>query len=59
MELRDPEWLASAADTDGAGFARFQRELTRYNRHRLEPSLPYAAWRDDLRDGGPRGRGRG
>jgi hypothetical protein len=49
MELRDPEWLALAADTDGPGFARFQRELTRYNRHRLEPSLPYAAWRGHLR----------
>ena len=52
MELRDPEWLALAADIDGPGFARFQRELTRYNRHRLEPSLPYAAWRGHLRDEG-------
>ena len=52
MELRDPEWLALAAETDGPGFARFQRELTRYNRHRLEPSLPYAAWRAHLRDEG-------
>ena len=52
MELRDPEWLAFAAETDGPGFARFQRELTRYNRHRLEPSLPYAAWRGHLRDEG-------
>jgi hypothetical protein len=52
MELRDPEWLALAADTDGPGFARFQRELTRYNRHRLEPSLPYAAWRGHVRDEG-------
>ena len=50
MELRNPEWLALAADTDGPGFARFQRELTRYNRHRLEPSLPYAAWRGHVRD---------
>lgn len=49
MELRDPEWLALAAETDGPGFARFQRELTRYNRHRLEPSLPYAAWRGQVR----------
>jgi hypothetical protein len=52
MELRDPEWLALAADTDGPGFARFQRELTRFNRHRLEPSLPYAAWRGHVRDEG-------
>ena len=52
MELRNPEWLALAADTDGPGFARFQRELTRYNRHRLEPSLPYAAWRAHLRHEG-------
>jgi len=52
MELRDPGWLALAADTDGPGFARFQRELTRYNRHRLEPSLPYAGWRGHVRDEG-------
>jgi hypothetical protein len=52
MELRDPGCLALAADTDGPGFARFQRELTRFNRHRLEPSLPYAAWRGHVRDEG-------
>jgi len=50
MELRDPEWLAFAAQTDGPGFARFQRELTRYNRRRLEPSLPDPQWRDVVRD---------
>ena len=50
MELRDPEWTGVGRGTDGPGFARFQRELTRYNRHRLEPSLPYAAWRGHVRD---------
>ena len=50
MKLRDADWLAFATDTDGPGFARFQRELTRYNRHRLEPSLPVPAWRGHVRD---------
>src|SRR6476620_1350566 len=50
MELRNMDWLAFATDTDGPGFARFQRELTRYNRHRLEPSLPVPAWRGHVRD---------
>src|SRR3954470_17389510 len=52
MRLRDAKWLACAGDIDGAGFARFHRELTRYNRHRLEPSLPDPAWRDGGRDEG-------
>ena len=50
MKLRDADWLAFATDTDGPGFARFQRELTRYNRYRLEPSLPVPAWRGHVRD---------
>jgi len=50
MELRDTDWRAFAAHTDGPGFARFQRELTRYNRCRLEPSLPDPTWRDLVRD---------
>ena len=52
MELRDREWLAFAAHINGPGFARFQRELTRYNRRRLEPSLPDPSWRDLVRDEG-------
>jgi hypothetical protein len=32
----------------GPGFALFQRELTRCNRQRLEPSLPHADWRDEV-----------
>jgi hypothetical protein len=32
----------------GPGFALFQRELTRCNRQRLEPSLPHAGWRDEI-----------
>jgi len=52
MELRDREWLAFAAHSEGPGFARFQRELTRYNRRRLEPSLPDPTWRDVVRDEG-------
>ena len=30
------------------GFARFQRELTKFNRRRLEPSLPEPGWRGDV-----------
>jgi hypothetical protein len=52
MRLRDANWLAFAGDIDGAGFARFHRELTRYNRRRLEPSLPDSNWRDGVRDDG-------
>jgi hypothetical protein len=32
----------------GPGFALFQRELTRCNRQRLEPSLPHPGWRDEI-----------
>jgi hypothetical protein len=49
MSLPDLEWLAFASHLEGPGFARFQRELTRYNRRRLEPSLPDPAWRDEVR----------
>ena len=52
MELRNMDWCAFATQTDGPGFARFQRELTRYNRRRLEPSLPDPTWRDVVRDEG-------
>jgi hypothetical protein len=52
MELRDTDWRAFAAHINGPGFARFQRELTRYNRRRLEPSLPDPNWRDLVRDEG-------
>jgi Iron-containing redox enzyme len=49
MSLPDLEWLEFASHLEGPGFARFQRELTRYNRGRLEPSLPDRAWRDEVR----------
>ena len=39
------EWTRFASHLDGPGFALFQRELTRFNRGRLEPSLPDARWR--------------
>ena len=35
----DLEWTRYAADLTGPGFALFQRELTRFNHRRLEPSL--------------------
>src|SRR6476660_4719224 len=52
MELRNMDWCAFATQTDGPGFARFQRELTRYNRRRLEPSLPDPSWRNGVREEG-------
>ncbi len=42
------EWTTFASQLDGAGFARFQRELTKFNRRRLEPSLPEPGWRGDV-----------
>jgi Iron-containing redox enzyme len=45
-----PHWLDSAAHLDGPGFALFHRELTRFNRLRLEPALPAPLWREDLAD---------
>jgi hypothetical protein len=42
------EWTTFASQLDGAGFARFQRELTKFNRRRLEPSLPESGWRGDV-----------
>jgi hypothetical protein len=42
------DWTTFASQLDGAGFARFQRELTKFNRRRLEPSLPEPGWRGDV-----------
>ena len=43
-----PEWTDFAAQLEGDGFAVFQRELTRSNRRRLQPSLPSTQWRDEI-----------
>jgi hypothetical protein len=59
MSLPDLEWLAFASQLDGAGFARFQRELTRFNGRRLAPSLPAPAWRDEVRVEGRVGEAEG
>jgi hypothetical protein len=48
MTTPELEWTRFASHLDGPGFARFQRELTRFNHCRLEPSLPDTRWRDDL-----------
>ena len=42
------EWTTFASQLDGPGFARFQREMTKFNRRRLEPSLPEPGWRGDV-----------
>jgi hypothetical protein len=48
--MKEPslEWTSFASHLRGPDFARFQRELTRFNHGRLEPSLPNANWRDEL-----------
>jgi Iron-containing redox enzyme len=46
----DLDWTRSAADLAGPGFARFQRELAKFNHRRLEPMLPAPGWRAELRD---------
>jgi hypothetical protein len=43
-----PEWTQFAAQPEGDEFAVFQRELTKYNRLRLEPSFSCAQWHDDI-----------
>jgi hypothetical protein len=48
MKATGLEWTKFASHLDGPGFAHFQRDLTRFNHRRLEPSLPDAHWRDDL-----------
>jgi hypothetical protein len=42
----DLAWTQFASQLKGPGFALFQRELTKFNRSRLEPTLPYPEWRD-------------
>jgi hypothetical protein len=46
MKHIDLEWTTFASQLEGLGFARFQRELTKFNRLRLEPGLPNPTWRD-------------
>ena len=52
MKSRVPvrEWTHFASHLEGPGFALFQRELTKFNRRRLDPELPYATWREALDD---------
>jgi hypothetical protein len=49
MTRKDLDWTAAAAQLDGPGFAQFQRELTKFNGTRLEPSLVSTTWREELR----------
>jgi hypothetical protein len=48
MTLTNLEWTQAASQLDGPGFARFQRELTKFNGRRLEPSLSNESWRKEL-----------
>ena len=46
--MASPEWTGFASHLDGAGFTVFQRELTKFNRRRLQPAMPHPRWRDEL-----------
>src|SRR5919108_4012715 len=46
--MASPEWTGFASQLDGSGFATFQRQLARFNRRRLEPTMPHAGWRNEL-----------
>ena len=46
--IKNIEWIKFASHLDGRSFAFFHRELTKFNRQRLEPSLPSPAWRVEL-----------
>ena len=48
MTSQDLSWTADARQISGAGFERFQIELSKYNGHQLRPRLPDQAWRDEL-----------
>jgi len=44
------EWTSAASQLQGPGFARFQRELTKFNGRRFHPALPSPTWREELVD---------
>jgi hypothetical protein len=48
MPTADLKWTKRASDLDGAGFAKFQTELAKYNGRQLNPAFPSADWRDDI-----------
>jgi hypothetical protein len=48
MTRKDLVWTEVASQLEGSGFARFQRELTKFNGRRLAPSLSNATWREEL-----------
>ena len=48
MTSYDLSWTRSAAELSGRGFERFQTELSKYNGRQLHPTVPHAAWREEL-----------
>ena len=44
------DWTSAAAQLEGPGFARFQRELTKFNGRRFQPVLSSPTWREELVD---------
>ena len=50
MKREHLEWTSAASQLQGPGFARFQLELTKFNRRRFQPALPSPAWREELVD---------
>jgi len=45
----DIAWIKLGSALEGRDFARFQRELTRFNHDRLTPALPDGRWADELK----------
>jgi len=45
----DLSWTDCAAELSGPGFARFHRELAKFNQQRLQPALPTGGSRDFIR----------
>jgi len=50
MKREHLEWTSAASQLQGPGFARFQLELTKFNRRRFQPALPSPTWREELVD---------
>jgi hypothetical protein len=42
------EWTTAAPELQGSGFARFQRELAKFNGRRFQPALSSSSWREEL-----------
>lgn len=48
MTSDDLSWIKAPNELEGPAFARFHRELAKYNALHLQPGFPSDAWRDEL-----------